>query len=40
MESTYSQPFKKAIGEGGAAGIMYACNEVINMHRYMIRTDT
>jgi beta-glucosidase len=28
MEDTYTQPFKKAIGEGGAAGIMYACNKV------------
>eukprot|EP00039_Didymoeca_costata_P016468 m.297063 g.297063 ORF g.297063 m.297063 type:complete len:1003 (+) comp16396_c0_seq4:1603-4611(+) len=28
MESTYSQPFKKAIMGGGAAGVMYACNKV------------
>ena len=28
LESTYSQPFKRAIEHGGAAGIMYACNKV------------
>ena len=28
LESTYSQPFKRAIMRGGAAGVMYACNEV------------
>jgi beta-glucosidase-like glycosyl hydrolase len=28
LEDTYSQPFRRAIHEGGAAGIMYACNKV------------
>jgi beta-glucosidase len=28
MEDTYTQPFKRAIQKGGAAGVMYACNMV------------
>ena len=28
LEDTYSVPFRHAIAEGGAAGIMYACNKV------------
>ena len=28
IEATYAPPFKRAIQQGGAAGVMYACNKV------------
>jgi len=28
LADTYTRPFRRAIGLGGAAGVMYACNEV------------